>query len=72
MLESNFGQFAVNLPWQVFDILVSIEMAAFSFLEAVTSSISKSVARRVFSRRLYQFSLSNLRFLMILIFLNFR
>ena len=30
-------QFAVNLPWQVFDILISFKMAAFINFEGVTS-----------------------------------
>ena len=38
MVEKNFGQFAVNLPWQFFYILISFKMAAFMNIEAVTLS----------------------------------
>ena len=38
MLERNLGQFAVNLPWQFFDIVIGFTMAAFIDFEVVTSS----------------------------------
>ena len=34
----NFGLFAINLPWQIFDILISFRMAALINFEAVTLS----------------------------------
>ena len=38
MLERNLEQFAVNLPWQFFDIVIGFTMAAFIDFEVVTSS----------------------------------
>ena len=38
VLDQNFGQFSVNLPWQFFDTLIIFKMAAIINFEAVTSS----------------------------------
>ena len=38
LLDRNFGSFAINLPWQFFDIMITFRMAAFINFEAVTSS----------------------------------
>ena len=35
VIEMKFGQFAVNLQWQYFDILISFKMAAFINFEVV-------------------------------------
>ena len=55
MLERNFRQFAVNLPWQHFDTLINFKMAAFINFEAATASNSKS-----FNLQSYQFLLATI------------
>ena len=40
VLESNFRQFAVNLPWQSFDTLITFKMTAFINFEAVPEELT--------------------------------
>ena len=47
LLERNFEQFDVNLPWQFYDVLISFKIAAFVDFEAVTSQIPNLLPEEV-------------------------